>query len=171
MAKKEEAPKKVLERTYVVPLRREWLKSPNWKRTKKAALALRQFLVRHMKPEGMDPKNVKIGKWLNEELWKHGIRKPPCKVKITATKDEKGIVLAELVGAPKEEVEEGKKAVKKKEKKEEKKVKEAEEKKEEKKEEEKTKQEIEKEEMAKELPATHEHPEKIEAGKEAVFKR
>ena len=45
MAKKEE---KKIERTYNVPLRREWLKSPKYKRSKKAITGLRIFLIRHM---------------------------------------------------------------------------------------------------------------------------
>ena len=97
MAKKEET-KIVLERMYTVPLRREYLKVPRYKRTQKASKALRLFLEKHMKSE-----NVLIGKYLNAFLWKHGIRNPPHHVKVTATKDDKGVVRAELVGAPKEE--------------------------------------------------------------------
>ena len=100
MAKKEEKTKIVLERTYNVPLRKEFLKTPNWKRTKKAVKALKEFLVRHMKPLDMDIKNVKIGKHLNEHIWKDGIRNPPHHVKVVATKDDKGLVKAELEGAP-----------------------------------------------------------------------
>ena len=54
VAKKEAA--KVLERTYIVPLRKEYMKVPRWKKSKKAVTALRQFLVKHMKSE-----EVKIG--------------------------------------------------------------------------------------------------------------
>ena len=39
----------VLERTYNVPLRREWLKAPKYKRSKKAIAALKQFVAKHMK--------------------------------------------------------------------------------------------------------------------------
>ena len=100
MAKKEDKPKVVVEREYNVPLRREFNKVPRWKKTQKASKGLRNFLVKHMKPEGMEKTNVKIGKYLNEELWKHGIKNPPHHVKIIAKKDDKGIVRAELVGAP-----------------------------------------------------------------------
>ncbi len=95
MAKGKETIK--LERTYNVPLRKEFRKVPRWRRTKKAVDALRQFLVRHMKSE-----NVKLGKELNEELWKHGIRNPPHHIKVNVTKDEKGEVKAELFGVGKE---------------------------------------------------------------------
>lgn len=88
----------VLERTYNVPLRKGYLKAPNWKRTNKAVNTLKEFLVRHMKSE-----NVKIGKEINDKLWLHGIKNPPHHVKITVTKDEKGVVRAELFGAKKEE--------------------------------------------------------------------
>ena len=49
-------------RTYTVPLRKEWLKVPKYKRAKKAVTALKQFLVKHMKSE-----NVKLGKYVNQE--------------------------------------------------------------------------------------------------------
>ncbi len=109
MAKTQDA--KTLERVYTVPLRKEYRKGPRWKRTKKAVRALRQFLSRHMKSE-----NVKLGKELNEELWKHGIRNPPHHVKVTATKDEKGIVKAELFGLEKKVKQEKKTPMKKEEK-------------------------------------------------------
>lgn len=100
MAKTEKTP--ALERTYNIPLRKEYLKVPRWKRTKRAVSALRKFLQRHLKSE-----QVKIGPYLNEALWQHGIKNPPHHVKVTALKDEKGIVRAELFGhqiqAPKEE--------------------------------------------------------------------
>ena len=101
MAKTQDA--KTLERVYNVPLRKEYRKGPRWKRTKKAVRALREFLTKHMRSE-----NVKLGKELNEELWKHGIRNPPHHVKVTATKDEKGVVKAELFGVEKKTKEEKK---------------------------------------------------------------
>lgn len=89
------------ERTYVIPLRKEWLKTVKYKRAKKAVRAIKEFLMRHMKAAEME--KVKIGTYLNLELWKHSIKRPPSRVKITATKDDKGVVWAELVGAPKAE--------------------------------------------------------------------
>lgn len=84
---------KTLERTYTIPLRKEYLKVPRWKRTNKAVIAAKKFLQKHMKSE-----NVKLGKHLNEKLWKHGIKNPPHHVKVTVLKDEKGVVKAELFG-------------------------------------------------------------------------
>ena len=106
VAKKEAA--KVLERTYTIPLRKEFMKVPRWKKSKKAVTALRQFLVKHMKSE-----DVKIGKEVNEYVWNHGIKNPPHHVKVTVTKDDKGVVKAELFGNKKV----SKKEVKKEEKK------------------------------------------------------
>ena len=119
MAKKKEEKKAeiVLERIYVVPLRREWLKVPKYKRAAKAVRGLREFLMKHMKAF-----DVKIGKYLNEAIWSRGMKNPLHKVKVEAKKNEKGIVFAEIVGAPKEEKKEeeakGKKGKEKKVKKE-----------------------------------------------------
>ena len=86
MAKKEKKEAKtVMERTYNVPLRKEFMKSPRWKRTKKAVKALREFAAKHMKSD-----KVKVGKYVNLELWKHGIKNPPHHVKVNCTKDEEG---------------------------------------------------------------------------------
>jgi len=112
MAKKEEASKVILERSYVIPLRRETLKSPPFKKANKAVRTIREFISKHMKSG-----DVAIGKYLNLDIWKHGAKNPPHKVKVTASKDDKGKVLVELFGAPKEvpKVEEKKKPVKKEE--------------------------------------------------------
>ena len=92
MAKKEESSKTVLERVYNVPLRKEYMKAPNWKRTPKAVKALREFISKHMKSD-----NVIIGKYANLHLWKHGIKNPPHHIKVNAVKDDKGKVIVELV--------------------------------------------------------------------------
>ena len=87
---------KTLERTYNVPLRKEYMKAPRWNRTKKAVIALRQFLAKHMKSE-----KVLLSKELNEEMWKHGIQNPPHHVKVNAVKDDKGVVKADLFAVEK----------------------------------------------------------------------
>ncbi len=81
-----------MERTYNVPLRKEFMKVPKYKRTKKAVTALREFLQKHMKAD-----TVKLGKNLNEHMWKNGIKRPPHHVKITAVKED-DVVKAELFG-------------------------------------------------------------------------
>ena len=96
-AKKEET---TSERTYNVPLRKEYL-------TEKAVSALRKFIGHHMKSE-----NVKIGKEVNEFLWHHGIRNPPHHLKVNAVKDKEGKVMIELFGVKKKEPKENKKAQK-----------------------------------------------------------
>ena len=105
MAKKEI---KVIERTYNIPLRKEFQKVPRYKKSKKAVTALRQFLSKHMKSD-----NIKIGKEINEKIWNHGIKNPPHHVKVTVTKDDKGEVKAELFGMKKKEDKKGKKVEKK----------------------------------------------------------
>ena len=87
---------KTVERTYNVPLRKEYMKAPRWNRTKKAVTALRQFLAKHMKSE-----NVLLSKELNEKMWKHGIQNPPHHIKVKAVKDDKGVVKADLFGEEK----------------------------------------------------------------------
>ena len=140
MAKKEEKPKTVLERTYNVPLRKEFQKVGKWRRTEKAVKALREFVSKHMKSE-----NVIIGKYINQLLWESGIKNPPHHVKVTAQKDDKGKVTVELTELParvKRELEKEKGLKKKKEEKEAKKKEEEAKKAEEaKKEEEKKKEE------------------------------
>jgi len=96
---------KTLERTYNIPLRKEYSKVPRWKKTNKAVSAVKKFLKKHMKSE-----EVKLGKHLNEKLWKHGIKNPPHHIKVITIKDEKGIVRAELFG---HKIETKKKEVKK----------------------------------------------------------
>ncbi len=98
-----------IERTYTIPLRREYLKVPRYRRTEKASRALRQFLAKHMKSEA-----VKIGQHLNEFLWMHGMKNPPPRVKVNVVRIEDGTVYAELFGKPlKVGKEEGKKEGKK----------------------------------------------------------
>lgn len=71
---------------------------------------VKEFLVRHMKSE-----DVRLGTHLNLEIWKHGMQNPPSRVKVNVSKNDKGVVRAELFGAKIEEkkVEEKKSIVKK----------------------------------------------------------
>ena len=81
------------EREYNVPLRREWLKAPKYKRAKKAVSALRAFIIKHMKAD-----SVHIGPFLNDYIWKHGMRNPPHLVKVKTKKNEEGVAVVELLG-------------------------------------------------------------------------
>lgn len=131
-----------LERIYNIPLRKEWLKAPKYRRAKKAISAIRKFLARHMRTE---EEKIKVGKWLNMNIWEHGIKYPPHHIKIRAVKDG-DIVKVELQELPKEAIEEMKKQEQKKETKEKEKEEAKEKKEEEKKEAEEEKSEEEKEE-------------------------
>ena len=91
--KKGEKTEIVLERVYNVPLRKEWLKVPKYKRAKKAVKALKEFIQKHMKSE-----DVRIGKHANLEVWKHGIKNPPHHIKVKAVKDNKDVVRVEIEG-------------------------------------------------------------------------
>jgi ribosomal protein L31E len=96
MAKKDQKLEagKTLERTYIIPLSRELLKVPYYKKAKKAVNTVRAFLGKHMKAS-----EVKLGRHLNMHLWQHGIKNPPKHVKVSASKDDKEVVKAELFGA------------------------------------------------------------------------
>lgn len=151
-----------MERIYNIPLRKEFLKAPKYKRTARAIKAIKSFIQKHMKNQ-----NVKIGKYLNLEMWKHGRKNPPSKIQIKAytekikKKDiEIEYIKVELPNAPVEKPKEEK--LIKKEKKEEI----PEEKKEEKVEtlEEKTKEE------KKEVLTHHAPKEKIPKGKAVLDK-
>jgi len=93
--------KTVLERVYNVPLRKAWLKVPRYRRAKKAVYALRKFIARHMKT---DEEKVKVSKWVNEEIWKHGIKNVPHHIKVKTTKDSDGFVKIEVLELPKKAI-------------------------------------------------------------------
>ena len=84
-----------IEREYTIPLRRQVDKVPRYKKANKAIRTIKEFLVKHMNIRDGDLKKVKIDKFLNEEIWFRGIRKPPQKIKVKAVK-ENGIVKVEL---------------------------------------------------------------------------
>lgn len=100
MAKTEER-KKVLEREYIINIRSEIAKVPRYRKTEKAVTAIREFLLRHMKVYDKGKDRVKISKWLNEYLWKRGIKNPPIRIKIKAVKFSDNIVEVDLAELPK----------------------------------------------------------------------
>jgi len=107
----------VTERVYTIPLRKGFKDTARYKKTKKAVTVLREFLARHMKTS-LD--KVYIGRNLNIELWKHGIKNPPGKIKVVVIKEDNGDVKAELFGfkyAHKKKAEKEKDAEKKESKK------------------------------------------------------
>ena len=104
------------ERIYTIPLRREFMKAPSYRKTKRALKAVKEFLIKHMKAE-----EIKIGRYLNLELWKNGRKNPPPRIKIKAIKEiikikDKDVIVvkAELINAPVEVVKQEEKESKKK---------------------------------------------------------
>ena len=101
MAKaKETGPKQILEREYIVPLRKGWLKVPDYKRANKAVKTLKEFLVKHMKVYDRDLRKIKIEIDLNNEIRFRGMKKPPAKIKVKAIKYDDGNVSVHLVDIP-----------------------------------------------------------------------
>jgi len=100
-----------MEKLYTIPLRKEFRKAPNYKRTSRAVKAIRDFIKKHMKNE-----NVKIGKYLNLEIWKHGRKNPPARIKVKVFTEKEKDVEYVIVELPHVKIEKPKKEVKKKEK-------------------------------------------------------
>lgn len=90
---------KTLEREYIIPLRKAWLKVPEYERTPRAIKAIKKFIAKHMKVPERDTKKVKLDVYFNNELWFRGIRKPPAKIKVRAVK-EGDIVKVNFVEIP-----------------------------------------------------------------------
>ena len=88
-----------IEREYVIPLRNKWKRVPRYKRANKAVKAIKEFLAKHMKIRDRYLKKIKIDRYLNEEIWFRGIRKPPSKIKVKAVKED-DVVKAELYELP-----------------------------------------------------------------------
>ena len=76
-----------IEREYVIPLREKCRPVPRYKKTPKAVKTVKEFLVRHMQVRDKDLKKIKIDRFLNEQLWERGIKKPLHKVKIKAIRE------------------------------------------------------------------------------------
>jgi large subunit ribosomal protein L31e len=87
-----EAPKEEIidERIYVIPLAKA-RKGPRNKWGKKSIRFLREYMTRHFKPE-----SLVISQEVNEKIWKRGIKKPPRKLKVRATKNIDGLVVVYL---------------------------------------------------------------------------
>ena len=77
------------ERIYNIPLRKAFRKSEK-RRTNYAIRLIHDFIARHTKNE-----NIKIGKYLNEEIWNK--RNPPRRVRVKAIKDGEAVKV-ELMG-------------------------------------------------------------------------
>ncbi|MDO8623632.1 MAG: 50S ribosomal protein L31e [archaeon] len=93
MAKKTEIKTEKIEREYIIPLRSEIEKVPAYRRAGKAISAIKKFIVRHMKIRDGDENKVKIDRYLNEEIWHRGIKHPPVKIKVKATKEGENVIV------------------------------------------------------------------------------
>jgi large subunit ribosomal protein L31e len=101
--KSEKKEKVAIEREYIIPIRKYILTVPRYKRAKKAISVIRKFIVRHMNIRDGDERKVKIDKYLNNEVWFRGIKKPAHKIKVKAKKigEEVFVELAEIPEAVK----------------------------------------------------------------------
>src|SRR3989338_7532683 len=90
---------KILEREYVIPLRRELLKVPQYERAGRAIKAIKKFIAKHMKVLERDVNKVKLDMYFNNEVWFRGRTNPPSKVKVKARK-EGDIVKVDFVETP-----------------------------------------------------------------------
>ena len=100
MATEEKPEKIILEREYIVPLKRKFIDMPQYKRTPKAIKELKMFIARHMKVYDRDLRKILLDRYLNEEIWFRGIRKPLGKVKVRVKKLEDGRIRVELAEMP-----------------------------------------------------------------------
>ncbi len=107
----DKAAPKILEREYVINLRREFIKVPIYKKSKKSITAIREFISKHMKVE-----EVKIGSHLNHLVWSRGPKNPLPKVKVKTRKID-NYAQVELLDKPFEETKEEKEAKETKKKK------------------------------------------------------
>ena len=78
------------ERIYTIPLR-DVKKAPKWKRSNRAIVVIREYLMRHTKSE-----YVVLDTAINEKVWERGAKKPPSRIRVKVTEEE-GIIMAELV--------------------------------------------------------------------------
>jgi len=76
-----------MEREYVIPLRKEWIRVPQYERTGRAVKTIKKFIAKHMKVEDRDTDNVKLDVYFNNELWFRGRASPPSKIKVKARKE------------------------------------------------------------------------------------
>lgn len=91
-AKALEAPKEEIidERIYIIPLAKA-RRGPRNKWAKKSIRFLKEYMERHFKPESLI-----ISQEVNEKIWERGIKKPPRKLKVRATKNIDGLVVVYL---------------------------------------------------------------------------
>jgi len=70
------------ERIYVIPLRKQWVKTCRVHRAPRSVNVVKEFIMKHMHTE-----EVSVSAGVNSAIWAHGAKKPPGKIKVKATKD------------------------------------------------------------------------------------
>ncbi len=79
------------ERIYIIPLRKHWMQKPEYKRSRAAIMAIKQFVARHMRVEDRDIRKVKLDVYFNNEVWFKGRSKPPAKVKVKVFREGENV--------------------------------------------------------------------------------
>ena len=105
------------ERVYTIPLGKVY-DSPRTKRGRIAATFVRKFIARNMK---VKEENVKISGLVNADIWRHGMKKPPRRIKVKIIKDGdivRAFTIDEKIAKEEPKKKEEKKEIKKEEKKE-----------------------------------------------------
>ena len=75
-----------IERVYNIPVQVK--NTPTSKRTKVGIQRVRDFIKKHMKAE----EKIWIDPAINQKLWENGMKNPPTKIEVKATKFEDGLV-------------------------------------------------------------------------------
>jgi large subunit ribosomal protein L31e len=91
--------KNEVEREYTIPLREKIRSVPRYKKTPKAIKSIKEFLAKHMKVENRDLNKIKLSTYLNQFMWARGIKNPPTKIKVKATRKGENIIV-ELIDYP-----------------------------------------------------------------------
>lgn len=81
------------ERVYVIPIREKIRHVPRYKKTPKAIKVIKEFVARHMKVYDRDLDKIKLDKFVNEEIWKRGIKNPIHKIKVKVFRDGENVIV------------------------------------------------------------------------------
>ncbi len=95
----EKTENKIVEREYIISLRKKVELVPRYKRTNKAVKTIKEFIAKHMRVENRDLNKVRVDFLLNDYMWSRGIKHPPMKIKVKAIK-EGDIVRVTLADLP-----------------------------------------------------------------------
>lgn len=101
MADKKTENKVLIEREYIIPIKKYLRHTPDYKKARKAVKIVLEFVAKHLRVEDRDTKNVRMDKLVNNELWWRGIANPPNKIKVKVKKFSDGIAHVELFEIPK----------------------------------------------------------------------